>query len=80
MFMDLIIDKLINFCKFFKCTVNENKFIFNNIKKISFKDVLYFCLYMNGNSYVNNINDVSDNSFIKIITIFFRHDDNESYK
>jgi len=74
--MDLIVETLMDFCKFFKCTIKNNKHIPNRTKKNSFIDVLYFCLYKNGNScsssmaninmYINDIIDVSDNSFIQM--------------
>lgn len=74
--MNEIVEKLIIFCKFFKSVVKTiNNETPNRTKIISFKDILYCCLYMNGNScsyslaninmYMNNIVDVSDNSLIK---------------
>src|ERR1700678_3058179 len=69
--MDVIIDNLIMFCKFFRFLVEQiNKDISNKKNIISFKNILYCCISMNGNSWsysLANINmsmatiiDVSD--------------------
>ena len=67
-------EKIITFCKFFKTTIDEVNNKFNN-KIISFIDILYCCLYMNGTSCsyslaniimcANDIIDVSDSSLKK---------------
>jgi hypothetical protein len=64
-------DKIISFCKFFKSVIrNVENEIQNKNKILTFKDILYCCLYMNGtsssysltniNMYINNIVDISD--------------------
>jgi Transposase DDE domain len=68
------IDKLIEFFKFFKSVVEKmNNESLGRTKLITFTDIIYCCLYMNGNSYsysmtnlsmfVDNIIDVSDVAF-----------------
>lgn len=82
------IDSLITFCKFFKSTVDDiNIETSCKTKIITFKDILYCCLYMNGNSCsyslanmnmdMNDIIDVSDtalkNKRNMISYIHFKH-------
>ena len=70
------IDKPIEFCKFFKSIVKKvNEEVSTKNEILRFKDILYCCLYMNGNSYsyslanmhmyMDNIIDVSDCALIK---------------
>ena len=70
------IDEPMEFCKFFKSIVKKiNNKISSRTRCITFKDILYCCLYMNGNSfsysmtninmYINNIIDVSDVALIE---------------
>ena len=68
------IENIIVFCRFIRMIIDETNNEFNN-KIISFKDILYCCLYMNGTSCsyslanihmcMNDIIDVSDNSLKK---------------
>ena len=69
------IDKLVEFCAFVKGVVKKISIeASDRTKIIAFKDILYCCLYMNGNScsystaslnmYVDNIIDVSDPALI----------------
>ena len=64
-------EKLATFCKFFRATIESiNNDASSKTKKITFKDILYCCLYMNGSSCsyslaninmcMNDIIDVSD--------------------
>jgi hypothetical protein len=76
MSMDKIVDELTDFCKLFRSTVSKvaNK-IPNRTKVITFRDILYCCIYMNGNScsysmaninmFLKGIFDVTDSSLIK---------------
>src|SRR5437016_5249897 len=49
--MDIDIDPLISFSKFFRSIVERiSDELSDNTKIITFKDILYCCLYMNGNS------------------------------
>ena len=67
-------EKIITFIKFIRMIINQVNNEFDN-KIISFKDILYCCLYMNGtscsyslaniNMCINDIIDVSDTSFKK---------------
>ena len=65
------ISGLVTFGKFFRLTVDDiNEKCLGTQRKITFKDILYCCLYMNGTSCsyslaninicMNNIIDVSD--------------------
>ena len=62
-------EKLTTFCKFFRATIESiNNDASSKTKKITFKDILYCCLYMNSSSCsyslanmcMNDIIDVSD--------------------
>lgn len=49
--MDKIVDEIIDFCKFFESIVKDvGSDIPNRTKMITFIDILYYCIYMNGNS------------------------------
>src|ERR1700722_2623579 len=74
--INMNIDKPIEFCKFFKSIVKKvNEEVSTKNEILKFKDILYCCLYMNGNSYsyslanmhmyMDNIIDVSDCALIK---------------
>jgi hypothetical protein len=74
--MNVVLDELIEFCKFFKYVVeivNTDTLVRRNI--LSFNDILYCCMYINGNSWSysltniimrmdNTIINVSDNAFL----------------
>jgi hypothetical protein len=74
--MDKIIDELTDFCKLFRSTVSKvASKIPNRTKVITFRDILYCCIYMNGNPcsysmaninmFLKDIFDVTDSSLIK---------------
>jgi hypothetical protein len=74
--MDKIVDEIIDFCKFFKSIVKDvESDIPNRTKVITFIDILYYCIYMNGNScsysmaninmFLMDIFDVTDSSLIQ---------------
>jgi hypothetical protein len=75
--MNTNIDPLISFSKFFRSTVEKiSDELSTKTKVITFKDILYCCLYMNGNSFhtyslanihmcMNDIVDVTDTALKK---------------